>query len=360
MSERISVLLLLLLLPGPLRAEVFLYRAYTGGHVDIGPRIVDGRLTGFWKNDDATVDGVNVAGDFAAESIRALGVFDASTPAPLRPGGSQWNFLGVAAGEAVYILPSSGIPATLPYLGFSTEHTSVGHFDAFRIVLESVNGPENATFSLYTSSSNVTMNTQSGPPHGILVMETGDHLHFNWAFSRPGTYDLRFRFEALNGDVIQMTGTETFRFHITTGGGYESYAHWRRTHFRPEQIEDENISGPAADAGASTGTALGFTNAQRFAFGNHPSVQFAQTTVNGQLHPSVWLKLRKDTAGLETRPETAVTLSGSWSSADLVEVDTERHRFHHDPGLERRLYRLGAPAATGPRFFRAFAELDPE
>lgn len=346
-------LICLLLLPGWLRAEVFHFRAYTEGHMDIGPRIMDGQLVGFWKNVDAIVDGDHATGDFAAEGIRALGIFDSLTPAPLRPAGAQWDFLGVAADEPVYILPSSGIPATLPYLGFTTEHPSVGHFEEFNLILESVTGPPGFTFALYTSSSNVTMHSDRPPHENILTLEPGEHEHFNWAFSSPGTYDLTFRFEALTGGEVQLVGTDTFRFQITDGGTFEDYAHWRRTHFRPGDIDNDDISGPDVDAGVAIGITKGFTNAQRYAFGNDPFVELTTVEHNGQPWPAIRLPMRVGMGDLETGPEQSDSLTeGTWENTNFVVDQTDR--VFHDPGLEIRTYRI-EEIPSGPSFFRAGA-----
>lgn len=190
------------------------YLPYTDGHMDIGARVVGGELRGYWKNDGATVDGQTTYVDYAADGLRALGIFDDDTPPLLRPAGAQWDFFGVAAGEPIYILPSSGIPATLPYLGLSSEHPTLAAYDELRITLVGMTGPAGGVFSLYSSSANVPINTLNSVfPAGSVTMDIGDHLHFNWAFSQLGVYDLTFQFEALGGDPV-LTGTDVFRFDI--------------------------------------------------------------------------------------------------------------------------------------------------
>lgn len=354
--------LFFLILPGILQAEspLFPYRAYTDAHVDIGFRIMEGQLECYWKNESATVDGHPTAEDFSAHEIRALGIFDANTPPLIRPAGYQWDFFGVAAGEPIYILPSGGVPDTLPYLGFSTENTTVGVYDDFRITFVSMVAPEEGVFSLYTGST-ISMNSLLVDGNGQLLhdhieIEGGDHEHYNWAFSQLGTYDLTFRFEILDTSPPLLT-YQTIRFQITDGGGYDDYEHWRRTHFTPADILDDTISGPDADAGAAIGQMLGFTNAQRFAFGNNPDVELTWIEIDDVIYPAVELYLRKDTGRLDTFPQTATDLIlGNWTADDLIFVDSER--IHHDPGLERRIYRLSTPSGPGPRFFRAGAELE--
>jgi len=176
---------------------------------------VGGVLVGFWKNDGATVNNQITVQDFAAGQLVATGIFDDNTPPAIRPAGSQWDFLGVAAGEPVYILPSSGVPDTLPYLGFSTEDPSLNIFDdEITISLIGMTGPPGSTFALYTSSSNVPMIGTPLSSSGSVSLEVGDHAHYNWSFSHTGEYELTFRFFAIDGNDDEFEGTTAFAFHI--------------------------------------------------------------------------------------------------------------------------------------------------
>jgi len=186
--------------------------SYADGHMDLGVRLEAGSLVGFWKNDAATVNGVtNLQEEFDAGALRAVGIFDSVTPAPLRPPGSQWDFMGVAAGEPIYILPSGGIPNTLPYLGFSTEHTSVAFMEEITFTLTGFSGPAGSTFNLYTSSSNIWMTGTNSSTTGSITLEVGDHQHYAWAFSHLGVYDLSISFVDDTGDYF---GSSVFRFEI--------------------------------------------------------------------------------------------------------------------------------------------------
>jgi surface-anchored protein len=188
---------------------------YTEGHMDVAMKFEGGVFTGWWKNDGATVDGVVTFVDYPASSIWATGLFD-ETNTPLRPAGSQWDFLGVAAGEPVYILPSSGIPDTVPYLGVSTEFLSDSDFEEITISLTGFAGPSGSTFALYTSSSNIFMQFFGGQILGPgLVLEAGEHQHYNWSFSHPGFYELTFQFSSTYlPSSEEILGTATYGFSI--------------------------------------------------------------------------------------------------------------------------------------------------
>lgn len=323
----------------------FGFLPYTEGHMDVGVRWVDGELVGFWKNDFATINGQIMTPDFPAAGLRALGVFDEATPPMARPNGAQWNFLGVPAGEPIYILPSGGVPNTLPYLGLNVEHPSLVSLgaDEFRLTLVDMIGPEGGVFSLHVGS-NPQINTLAGFPAGSVLIEIGDHLHYNWSFSLPGTYDLYFEFEALNGSDVILTGSDMFRFQITDGGGFDDYEHWRRTVFTPEQIADDSISGPHAIPLED-----GVSNLQRFVFGDELTVELVWLDHEGQLLTGIQSLIRND-SGMDVMAEFATQLvPPDWNHADLEFIESES--IFHDPGMERRTYRIDHPdVPTG--FFR--------
>lgn len=329
------------------------FRAYTSDHADIAVRLVDGELETYWENDFMTVDG-ELAGDkpLPRTSIRALGVFDAATPALIRPEGSQLDHLGVEAGEPIYILPSGGTPNTLPYLGLASEAPSLSAIDglaSWRVSLVDMVGPEDGVFNLYSDVLNPNMSTYDGiDSDDYITMGPGDHFHFNWAFSHLGGYDLFLKFEALDGDgntILEVT--EPFRFHITDGGGYETYADWRRTFFLLEDLDNDAISGPMADPVGD-----GRTNLERYAFGKFPEWQFEWVEHGGEDYPGVRVTVREGSEDMEIFLEHSYDLT-DWDAVGVVEVS--RESIFHFPGLEERVYRLedNTPERA---FFRARVE----
>lgn len=173
---------------------------YTEGHMDVAMTFNGTTFIGWWKNDGATVDGQVTFTDYLADEIYALAIFDANTPPPLRPSGSQWDFLGVAAGEPIYILPASGDPDTIPYLGFSTEMSGLDSFDEITIMLTDFSGPTGSTFAIYLSPTNIPMQFIGGNIQGPgITLDVGDHVHYNWSFSHLGDYTLTFTFSGISG-----------------------------------------------------------------------------------------------------------------------------------------------------------------
>ncbi len=330
----------------------FGFLPYTRDHMDIAVRLEDGELVGFWDNDFATVNGqINSAPSFPAAGLRALGVFDEATPPLPRPAPAQWDFFGVAAGEPIYMLPSSGDPVTLPYLGLNAEDPSLmplGANNEYRFTLVDMTGPEGGVFSLHVGAT-VYMNTLEGFPAGSVLVDRGGHYHYNWTFSLPGTYDLYFEFEALNGGSVVATGSDMFRFQITTGGGFDDYEHWRRTVFTPDQIEDETISGPHA-----TPLDDGVSNMQRFAFGDEATFEWVWIEEDGDLFPGIRSFMRQDSGMNISAQYSPQLVSTDWEDADVTLEETER--VFHDPGMEWRTYRINHTyMITG--FFRLRAVL---
>ncbi len=335
------------------------FKAYTDGHVDIGIRFNGTTLEGFWLNDAAQVNGIitSLDQDFDEHDVRVLGIFDANTPPTLRPAGSQWDFLGVAEGEPIYILPSSGIPDTLPYLGVSTEDTTLAFLESnydveeYAFTLIDMIGPAGSVVAIYLSAINIIANATNEFSTGEVVLEPGEHEHFNWSFSHLGTYDLTFRLEAIsNGQVLdQFTGETTLRFQITEGGGYLNYDQWRRTLFTFNDFGNEAISGKSADPVGD-----GRSNLHRYAFGEFPVHQFIWVEHAGNTYPALRLTQRIGTEDLSLHVESSTDLQ-SWQEANVVLHENEGRVFHN-PGLETRIYRI--TDESNPRaFLRARAEV---
>lgn len=187
---------------------------YTDGHMDLAVRYNDteNKLEGIWINDYATVNGViDSTPVFAANEIHALAIFDDDTQPLTRPAGSEWDFLGMAAGEPVYLYPSGGSPPTLPYLGFSTEDPSTGGFSGnITFALESLEGPAGSKMAVFVGSNNIFIQATPLSASGQLILPVGVHNHYNISFSQPGVYNLNFSFSGTLNDN-PVTGTDTFQ-----------------------------------------------------------------------------------------------------------------------------------------------------
>ncbi|MQM26206.1 TIGR03773 family transporter-associated surface protein [Glycomyces albidus] len=169
------------------------------GHVDIGPRFVDGEWT------------VQLRDDRAAESQwreledTVLHIPDTAL-FPIPEG--DFGFLG-EPGDEIHMLPqvqASGIV----WPGWNTQDPSVieGVPGAVDWSLEAVDGP--GAFTLFLTGTfggaDVLFNSAEPLPQTIAVPQN-THAHGNWTFSEPGVYRLTIAFTGTTGDGTTVTDT---------------------------------------------------------------------------------------------------------------------------------------------------------
>jgi surface-anchored protein len=219
-SSRTIVLLALLLSAAWLPRESFAQVFFTIEHVDLG--LAEGTGLGLhWHDED---NGLEYA------PHEAVAFIDPVEAKLVRPAGSTWDFLGMSAGQDVWILPQTANPS-LPFLGVGAEDAAPGTFDLWNpgdlrgasllarwleLSLVSFSGP--GAFSIYTTNGfgvpTVWMSTFATPGQGnALFVPEGGHSHFNWAFSAEGTYHITFQ---VRGFVGGSAVTEQAVFTFTT------------------------------------------------------------------------------------------------------------------------------------------------
>lgn len=160
------------------------------GHTDaVAPVFEDGELVIKTKDDTQLHDPGIVFRD--PEDL----IFQVKPEAEVSaPGVAPYDFLG-PAGSPVWILPMTQNPSLL-WPGWSTEHASLaGEFDNIQFQVTDVEGP--GEFHLFT-------NDAFGGIHRHLANNVGTlsntwteprpaHVHANWAFTAPGTYEITFQ-----------------------------------------------------------------------------------------------------------------------------------------------------------------------
>jgi surface-anchored protein len=123
-----------------------------------------------------------------------------------QPAGSQWDFLGAGAGNDVWILPQSQIPSLL-YLGTDSERTAPGTFAPYfesdprvsetapwiKVSVRDVRGP--GYFSMWQTGTFGTPIVWVSTADGIsdqdaFYLVEGGHIHYNWAFTARGQYEV--------------------------------------------------------------------------------------------------------------------------------------------------------------------------
>ncbi|WP_428962147.1 choice-of-anchor M domain-containing protein [Micromonospora fluostatini] len=123
------------------------------------------------------------------------------------PGDPAFGFLG-RAGSPVWVLPQAQNEDLL-WAGIATEELEEGVFEADSVdltVQQLISAPSSGQVAIYTEDQfgqpTVLANSRDGLPD-VVELPVGDHLHANWAFSKPGIYLLK----AKVGATLAGTGT---------------------------------------------------------------------------------------------------------------------------------------------------------
>lgn len=221
--SRLSTLLLVALathnLAAPTaRATVY---NYTAGHADIGlaydagtgPRFFlqfggDAEATGLTSEELVAGQPGGIVGEWSLASF--VTVVPQSVQIP-RPAGAEWNFLGTAAGDPVWIF-SQQSQLGVPFLGFDTSKAGggTGTYTLSNVTVRPPNG-EVSLFQLggfgtpdavYWSTAQVGVDAVTVPAQ--------THVHYAFAFSQPGYYELPLVGTG-SGFPGQATGTLAFQ-----------------------------------------------------------------------------------------------------------------------------------------------------
>ena len=179
------------------------------GHVDIGPRMVDGQWSvalrddsgahPVWRDPDRTVVGGGDAALMAA------------------PTGSDYAFMGAQAGEQYYVVPQTQNPDVV-WLGWNTQDpgvvSAIDRGATMRI--GSVSGPGRTWMFLQDGTfgkPRLLVDGQSGQAQDVWV-DASTHVHANWVFTAPGVYTAALTFSARTTDGRQVSASTTLRFAV--------------------------------------------------------------------------------------------------------------------------------------------------
>ena len=179
------------------------------GHVDIGPRMVDGQWSvalrddsgahPVWRDPDRTV----------------LRVTDAALmDAPTDP---AYDFMGGRAGERWYVVPQTQNPDVV-WLGWNTQDPGVTRTvqRGATMSIGPVSGPGRAWMFLQNGTfgkPRLLVDGQSGQAQDVWV-DASTHVHANWVFTAPGVYTAALTFSARTTDGQQLSASTTLRFAV--------------------------------------------------------------------------------------------------------------------------------------------------
>jgi surface-anchored protein len=191
----------------------------TSGHVDfIGIGYVDGELEPHsHAHEGAVVDN----GALIEDTEYELGELTVQTTTTiLRAAGSEWDPVGVAAGQSFWLFTETETPGQ-PFIGIGAEElTATDWTTPITITLTGMTGPSGGQFSLWqTDGLGVptffmsTLNGISGVDAFSMDLNEDLHAHFGWGFTAEGTYDLTFEISGTHIDG-EKTATATYSFSV--------------------------------------------------------------------------------------------------------------------------------------------------
>ncbi|ADB31102.1 hypothetical protein Kfla_2011 [Kribbella flavida DSM 17836] len=199
--------------PAPVTQQVVV----ADGHVDLGPRFVDGRWTVQLRDDTA---------DPAVWRPLENVVLQVSGKAQVAvPADPAFAFLG-KPGQRIWVIPQVQRDGVL-WPGWNTQETEVAKQVDREVTwsLEGVEGP--GAFTLF-------LNSDFGKPETVfdsrtpLPQQTGidvnTHVHGNWTFEAPGTYLLRIAMTAKLTDGSTVTDRRTLRLYAGDGDARAAFS----------------------------------------------------------------------------------------------------------------------------------------
>lgn len=195
---------------------------YSAGHGDIGIAFESGVLEPHWHlHSGAVVDGTPLGADAEYEPGELVALVPG--PAILRPAGASWDFLGVAAGDPVWFLPQSSDPGK-PFLGIASEELDPDDWTSLTLSLVGFSGPVGGHFSLWQTDSFGVPAVKFATSDGVTGADSfslivGGHDHYNWGFTKPGLYELTFRWVGEHKLVESAFADATFGFTVVPEPG---------------------------------------------------------------------------------------------------------------------------------------------
>lgn len=185
------------------------------GHVDVGPRFVDGDTWRLLIHDDAARD------DSEATSVWRYPdrtVFEVVDDAILTvPDDPAYSFIDAEPGTNVWVLPQTQHPDVV-WLGWNTQDP---------LVMESIDRGITLTLIGFSGPGSLAMYLQSGTfgePQVLwdsaaersqpMWVDVNTHTHANWVFTEPGVYMVALRAEADLVDGSSVSDEQVLRFAV--------------------------------------------------------------------------------------------------------------------------------------------------
>lgn len=178
------------------------------GHVDLGPRLIDGQWRAGLRHDAES------GAVWRDPNQTVLRVSDAAVMTA--PDSADYPFLADVAGKPVYVVPQTQNPGVV-WLGWNTQDPAVtATIDrGLTMRVGPVSGPGRAWLFLQSGTfGKPLLLADSGAAPGDVWIDSGTHVHANWAFSAPGTYTATVTFLGTTTAGEAVAASTTLRFAV--------------------------------------------------------------------------------------------------------------------------------------------------
>ena len=178
------------------------------GHVDLGPRLIDGQWRAGLRHDAES------GAVWRDPNQTVLRVSDAAMMTA--PDSADYPFLADVAGKPVYVVPQTQNPGVV-WLGWNTQDPAVtATIDrGLTMRVGPVSGPGRAWLFLQSGTfGKPLLLADSGAAPGDVWIDSGTHVHANWAFSAPGTYTATVTFLGTTTAGEAVSASTTLRFAV--------------------------------------------------------------------------------------------------------------------------------------------------
>ncbi|NDK33147.1 choice-of-anchor M domain-containing protein [Nesterenkonia haasae] len=213
------------------------------GHVDIGPRLIDGQWQLLARDDTQSPP--------VWRSLEDMVFHLPETSIQQAPDDEDYAFLPAEPGEDLYLIPQTE-DYEVPWLGWNTQDPEVVDqlVRGMTLRLHGVEGP--GEFILFLQSGNfdppqlLWESTALDEGAQDIWADTNTHVHGNWVFTEPGTYLLDVEVSGELDDGTTGSSRDTLRFSVGDASDPQEA-------FDAELVEsatdgDEELNGQADDA----------------------------------------------------------------------------------------------------------------
>lgn len=196
---------------------------FTAGHADVSI-VINGSAFDFEYElaANAVLNGTPIG----SPAVKAPGDLITVVPDSSKAVGGVSGLPGAWANNTFWYLPQVSTTG-VPFLGLGAEEIAAGQLvgDNLKFSFDSfVSRPAGGEFLMFQSgltAPTVFINTADGVSGSEFINVAAlSHNHYNWSFSTPGTYQIRFKAEGtLATGNVPITGFGTYNFQIVPEPG---------------------------------------------------------------------------------------------------------------------------------------------